>query len=60
MNEINHIEDLILMKLIFNKLLLRHFPPVSLHAVDGPPFRLFFRVKFYSSEPNNLREEFTR
>uniref|UniRef100_A0A3Q3DSM9 Erythrocyte membrane protein band 4.1 like 4B n=1 Tax=Hippocampus comes TaxID=109280 RepID=A0A3Q3DSM9_HIPCM len=21
---------------------------------DGPPFRLFFRVKFYSSEPNNL------
>ncbi|XP_061811159.1 band 4.1-like protein 4B isoform X2 [Nerophis lumbriciformis] len=27
---------------------------------DGPPFRLFFRVKFYSSEPNNLREEFTR
>ncbi|XP_029928633.1 band 4.1-like protein 4B [Myripristis murdjan] len=27
---------------------------------DGPPFRLFFRVKFYSSEPNNLHEEFTR
>ncbi|XP_037130190.1 band 4.1-like protein 4B [Syngnathus acus] len=27
---------------------------------DGSPFRLFFRVKFYSSEPNNLREEFTR
>uniref|UniRef100_A0A3B4B895 FERM domain-containing protein n=1 Tax=Periophthalmus magnuspinnatus TaxID=409849 RepID=A0A3B4B895_9GOBI len=26
---------------------------------DGPPYRLFFRVKFYSSEPNNLREEFT-
>uniref|UniRef100_A0AAV2MCR4 FERM domain-containing protein n=1 Tax=Knipowitschia caucasica TaxID=637954 RepID=A0AAV2MCR4_KNICA len=26
---------------------------------DGP-YRLFFRVKFYSSEPNNLREEFTR
>uniref|UniRef100_A0A3Q0S3P5 Erythrocyte membrane protein band 4.1 like 4B n=1 Tax=Amphilophus citrinellus TaxID=61819 RepID=A0A3Q0S3P5_AMPCI len=24
------------------------------------PYRLFFRVKFYSSEPNNLREEFTR
>uniref|UniRef100_A0A3Q1F5Q4 Erythrocyte membrane protein band 4.1 like 4B n=1 Tax=Acanthochromis polyacanthus TaxID=80966 RepID=A0A3Q1F5Q4_9TELE len=23
---------------------------------DGPPYRLFFRVKFYSSEPNNLRE----
>ncbi|TNN75689.1 Band 4.1-like protein 4B [Liparis tanakae] len=27
---------------------------------EGPPYRLFFRVKFYSSEPNNLREEFTR
>ncbi|XP_061676789.1 band 4.1-like protein 4B [Syngnathoides biaculeatus] len=27
---------------------------------DAPPFRLFFRVKFYSSEPNNLHEEFTR
>uniref|UniRef100_A0A7N5ZRL4 FERM domain-containing protein n=1 Tax=Anabas testudineus TaxID=64144 RepID=A0A7N5ZRL4_ANATE len=27
---------------------------------DGRPYRLFFRVKFYSSEPNNLREEFTR
>ncbi|XP_044063192.1 band 4.1-like protein 4B isoform X2 [Siniperca chuatsi] len=27
---------------------------------DRPPYRLFFRVKFYSSEPNNLREEFTR
>uniref|UniRef100_A0A3P9BA02 Erythrocyte membrane protein band 4.1 like 4B n=1 Tax=Maylandia zebra TaxID=106582 RepID=A0A3P9BA02_9CICH len=27
---------------------------------DGPPYKLFFRVKFYSSEPNNLREEFTR
>uniref|UniRef100_A0A3Q3VSP3 FERM domain-containing protein n=1 Tax=Mola mola TaxID=94237 RepID=A0A3Q3VSP3_MOLML len=27
---------------------------------DGPTYRLFFRVKFYSSEPNNLHEEFTR
>lgn len=27
---------------------------------DGPRYKLFFRVKFYSSEPNNLREEFTR
>ncbi|XP_038567448.1 band 4.1-like protein 4B [Micropterus salmoides] len=27
---------------------------------EGPPYRLFFRVKFYSSEPNNLHEEFTR
>uniref|UniRef100_A0A3Q0S3I5 Erythrocyte membrane protein band 4.1 like 4B n=1 Tax=Amphilophus citrinellus TaxID=61819 RepID=A0A3Q0S3I5_AMPCI len=28
--------------------------------LPGQPYRLFFRVKFYSSEPNNLREEFTR
>ncbi|XP_063055946.1 band 4.1-like protein 4B [Engraulis encrasicolus] len=27
---------------------------------NGPPFVLYFRVKFYSSEPNNLHEEFTR
>ena len=31
-----------------------------LFLTDGSPYRLFFRVKFYSSEPNNLREEFTR
>ncbi|XP_015212768.2 band 4.1-like protein 4B isoform X2 [Lepisosteus oculatus] len=26
----------------------------------GPPYTLHFRIKFYSSEPNNLHEEFTR
>uniref|UniRef100_A0A452QBC2 Band 4.1-like protein 5 n=1 Tax=Ursus americanus TaxID=9643 RepID=A0A452QBC2_URSAM len=26
----------------------------------GPAYALHFRVKYYSSEPNNLREEFTR
>eukprot|EP00057_Strongylocentrotus_purpuratus_P016587 XP_011671061.1 PREDICTED: band 4.1-like protein 5 isoform X6 [Strongylocentrotus purpuratus] len=26
----------------------------------GPPYTIRFQVKFYSSEPNNLREEFTR
>lgn len=26
----------------------------------GPPYTLHLRVKFYSSEPNNLREELTR
>ncbi|XP_037089484.1 LOW QUALITY PROTEIN: band 4.1-like protein 5 [Pollicipes pollicipes] len=26
----------------------------------GPPFTLRLRIKFYSSEPNNLREELTR
>ncbi|XP_076009790.1 band 4.1-like protein 4B [Genypterus blacodes] len=34
--------------------------PIKKQIRDGPPYRLFFRVKFYSSEPNNLREEFTR
>ncbi|XP_010076904.1 PREDICTED: band 4.1-like protein 4B, partial [Pterocles gutturalis] len=26
----------------------------------GPPYTLHFRIKYYSSEPNNLHEEFTR
>ena len=26
----------------------------------GPPFTMRFRVKFYSSEPSNLRDELTR
>ena len=26
----------------------------------GPPYTFKLRVKFYSSEPNNLREELTR
>jgi hypothetical protein len=26
----------------------------------GPPYQFFFRVKFYTAEPNNLREELTR
>ncbi|XP_018124881.1 band 4.1-like protein 4B [Xenopus laevis] len=26
----------------------------------GPPYTVHFRIKYYSSEPNNLREEFTR
>uniref|UniRef100_A0A8L0DUY7 Erythrocyte membrane protein band 4.1 like 4B n=1 Tax=Oncorhynchus mykiss TaxID=8022 RepID=A0A8L0DUY7_ONCMY len=34
--------------------------PIKKQIRDGPPYRLFFRVKFYSSEPNNLHEEFTR
>ncbi|XP_041843558.1 band 4.1-like protein 4B isoform X3 [Melanotaenia boesemani] len=34
--------------------------PIKKQIRDGQPYRLFFRVKFYSSEPNNLREEFTR
>ncbi|KAA0703308.1 Band 4.1-like protein 4B [Triplophysa tibetana] len=34
--------------------------PIKKQITFGPPYRLFFRVKFYSSEPNNLHEEFTR
>uniref|UniRef100_A0A8C1J649 Erythrocyte membrane protein band 4.1 like 4B n=1 Tax=Cyprinus carpio TaxID=7962 RepID=A0A8C1J649_CYPCA len=34
--------------------------PIKKQIRLGPPYRLFFRVKFYSSEPNNLHEEFTR
>ena len=26
----------------------------------GPPYQFFFRVKFYTAEPNNLKEELTR
>jgi len=26
----------------------------------GPPYTFFFKVKFYTAEPNNLREEITR
>uniref|UniRef100_A0A673JJ90 Band 4.1-like protein 4B n=1 Tax=Sinocyclocheilus rhinocerous TaxID=307959 RepID=A0A673JJ90_9TELE len=33
--------------------------PIKKQIRFGPPYRLFFRVKFYSSEPNNLHEEFT-
>uniref|UniRef100_A0A669BJ38 Erythrocyte membrane protein band 4.1 like 4B n=1 Tax=Oreochromis niloticus TaxID=8128 RepID=A0A669BJ38_ORENI len=28
--------------------------PIKKQIRDGPPYKLFFRVKFYSSEPNNL------
>lgn len=34
--------------------------PIKKQIRHGLPYRLFFRVKFYSSEPNNLHEEFTR
>ncbi|KAJ8340775.1 hypothetical protein SKAU_G00330660 [Synaphobranchus kaupii] len=34
--------------------------PIKKQIKNGPPYTLFFRVKFYSSEPNNLHEEFTR
>ena len=29
-------------------------------CLSGPPYTFRFRVKFYSSEPNNLHEELTR
>jgi len=37
-------------------ILLLHFVHVSV----GPPYTLRLKVKFYSSEPNSLREELTR
>ncbi|XP_072364999.1 band 4.1-like protein 4B isoform X1 [Scyliorhinus torazame] len=34
--------------------------PIKKQVKIGPPYCFHFRIKFYSSEPNNLREEFTR
>ncbi|XP_061118071.1 band 4.1-like protein 4B isoform X2 [Conger conger] len=34
--------------------------PIKKQIKNGPPYTLYFRVKFYSSEPNNLHEELTR
>ncbi|XP_048367143.1 band 4.1-like protein 4B isoform X2 [Sphaerodactylus townsendi] len=34
--------------------------PIKKQTKIGPPYALHFRIKYYSSEPNNLHEEFTR
>ncbi|ELK24574.1 Band 4.1-like protein 4B [Myotis davidii] len=39
---------------------LDHSKPIKKQMKTGPAYALHFRVKYYSSEPNNLREEFTR
>ncbi|XP_058379724.1 band 4.1-like protein 4B isoform X6 [Diceros bicornis minor] len=41
---------------------LDHSKPIKkqMKSLVGPAYALHFRVKYYSSEPNNLREEFTR
>ncbi|XP_072910411.1 band 4.1-like protein 4B [Hemitrygon akajei] len=39
---------------------LDHTKLIKKQMKIGPPYSLHFRIKFYSSEPNNLREEFTR
>ncbi|XP_036903453.1 band 4.1-like protein 4B isoform X2 [Sturnira hondurensis] len=41
---------------------LDHSKPIKkqMKSSVGPAYALHFRVKYYSSEPNNLREEFTR
>ncbi|XP_060055024.1 band 4.1-like protein 4B isoform X3 [Erinaceus europaeus] len=39
---------------------LDHSKPIRKQMKVGPAYALHFRVKYYSSEPNNLREEFTR
>ncbi|CAI9532269.1 unnamed protein product [Staurois parvus] len=39
---------------------LDHTKSIKKQVAIGPPYCLHLRVKFYSSEPNNLREELTR
>ncbi|XP_075465894.1 band 4.1-like protein 5 isoform X1 [Ascaphus truei] len=39
---------------------LDHTKSIKKQVKIGPPYCLHVRVKFYSSEPNNLREELTR
>ncbi|XP_068102247.1 band 4.1-like protein 5 isoform X2 [Hyperolius riggenbachi] len=39
---------------------LDHTKSIKKQVIIGPPYCLHLRVKFYSSEPNNLREELTR
>ncbi|XP_054991454.1 band 4.1-like protein 4B isoform X4 [Sorex araneus] len=39
---------------------LDHSKPIKKQMKIGPAYALHFRVKYYSSEPNNLHEEFTR
>jgi hypothetical protein len=34
--------------------------PIKKQSKIGPPYQFFFRVKFYTAEPNNLKEELTR
>lgn len=45
--------------LVIHDPLLLHCLPLLFFTV-GPPYTFRFRVKFYSSEPNNLHEELTR
>ncbi|XP_062987359.1 band 4.1-like protein 4B isoform X2 [Elgaria multicarinata webbii] len=39
---------------------LDHSKPIKKQIKMGPPYMFQFRIKYYSSEPNNLHEEFTR
>ncbi|XP_064006094.1 LOW QUALITY PROTEIN: band 4.1-like protein 4B [Pogoniulus pusillus] len=39
---------------------LDHSKFIKKQIIIGPPYTLHFRIKYYSSEPNNLHEEFTR
>ncbi|XP_056376774.1 band 4.1-like protein 4B [Hyla sarda] len=39
---------------------LDHSKLIKKQVKIGPPYTLHFRIKYYSSEPNNLHEEFTR
>uniref|UniRef100_A0A8C5PLK6 Erythrocyte membrane protein band 4.1 like 4B n=1 Tax=Leptobrachium leishanense TaxID=445787 RepID=A0A8C5PLK6_9ANUR len=39
---------------------LDYSKPIKKQMKSGSPYVLHFRIKYYSSEPNNLHEEFTR
>nr|CAD7447486.1 unnamed protein product [Timema bartmani] len=47
-------------KRIFDSLSMVNWKKNQLTAHVGPPYTLRLKVKFYSSEPNSLREELTR
>ena len=34
--------------------------PIKKQCKIGPPYQFFFKVKFYTADPNNLKEELTR
>jgi hypothetical protein len=53
-------EDIIMFVFIFRKHWLDPTKPVKKQVKIGPPYTLHLKVKFYSSEPNTLREELTR
>jgi len=39
---------------------MKHLSKLCFTIIVGPPYTFRLKVKFYSSEPNTLREELTR